>query len=141
MHLSAVHQGSVAALLGGVVYAVLPVDTLDEQAAEQRVSTVLREFLERTGGSDLVGIGRVARDLHDMPRPRQDADRVLRASCGVDGTFRYRLHRIVEIGDVDLSDSESRLALMLQLRLLGSWILLLPVAPGCPAASSARRAR
>jgi len=35
-------------------------------------------------------------------------------------TFRYRLHRIAEIGDVDLSDGESRFALMLQLRLLGS---------------------
>lgn len=182
----------MAAPLGGVVYAVLPVDTLDEQAAEQRVSTVLREYLERTGGSDLVGIGRVARDLHDVPRSRQDADRVLRvlrrrssrrtfatlsqvyaeallidvAAAGhrpsgpVAGlaeydrehnsklvetlaawldafgdvnaaaaaaavhvhpnTFRYRLHRIAEIGGVDLSDSESRFALMLQLRLLGT---------------------
>ena len=34
-------------------------------------------------------------------------------------TFRYRLRRIAEIGDVDLSDGESRFALMLQLRLLG----------------------
>jgi DNA-binding PucR family transcriptional regulator len=193
VHLSAVQHGSVAALLGGVVYAVLPVDTLDEQAAEQRVTTVVKEYLERTGGSDLVGIGRVARDLHAVPRSRHDADRVLRvlrrgrsrrtlaslsevyaeallidvAAADADGhspsgpvaglaeydrrhnsnlvdtlaawldafgdvnaaaeavhvhpnTFRYRLHRIAEIGDVDLSDGESRFALMLQLRLLGS---------------------
>jgi DNA-binding PucR family transcriptional regulator len=33
-------------------------------------------------------------------------------------TFRYRLHRIAEVGEVDLGDSESRFALMLQLRLL-----------------------
>ncbi|ACU73122.1 putative transcriptional regulator, PucR family [Catenulispora acidiphila DSM 44928] len=191
VHLSAVQHGSVAALLGGVVYAVLPVDTADEQAAEQRVSTVLKEYLERTGAGDLVGIGRIARDLHAVPRSRQDADRVLRVLrrrrsrrtlaslsevyaeallidvAAADGhrpsgpvaglaaydrehnsslvatltawldafgdvnaaaeavhihpnTFRYRLHRIAEIGDVDLSDSESRFALMLQLRLLDS---------------------
>jgi hypothetical protein len=80
VHLSAVHHGSVAALLGGVVYAVLPVpvDVADEHAAEQRVAAVLGEYLERTGGSDLVGIGRVALDLHAVPRSRQDADRVLR---------------------------------------------------------------
>lgn len=191
VHLSAVQHGSVAALLGGVVYAVLPVDTLDDQAAEARVTTVLKEYLERTGAGDLVGIGRVARDLHGVARSRQDADRVLRVLqrrrsrrtlaslsevyaeallidvAAADGhrpsgpvaglaeydrkhnsnlvetlaawldafgdvnaaaeavhvhpnTFRYRLHRIAEIGDVDLSDGESRFALMLQLRLLGS---------------------
>jgi hypothetical protein len=191
VHLSAVHHGSVAALLGGVVYTVLPVDGDDEAAAEQRVAAVLREYAERTRGSDLVGIGRVARDLHVLPRSRQDADRVLRVlrrgrtgrrlaslsevyiealvmdvadsdayrpsgpvvrlaeydrehnanlvdtlSAWLDAfgdvnsaaaavhvhpnTFRYRLHRISEIGEVDLADSECRFALMLQLRLLGS---------------------
>ncbi|WP_370366710.1 PucR family transcriptional regulator [Catenulispora sp. GP43] len=191
VHLSAVHHGSVAALLGGVVYAVLPVDTSDEQAAERRVTTVLKEYLERTGATDLVGIGRIAPDLHAVPRSRQDADRVLRVLrrrrsrrtiaslsevyaeallidvAAADGhspsgpvaglaeydrehnsslvetlaawldafgdinaaaeavhihpnTFRYRLHRIAEIGDVDLGDTESRFALMLQLRLLGT---------------------
>jgi DNA-binding PucR family transcriptional regulator len=191
VHLSAVHHGSVAALLGGVVYAVLPVDAADERAAETRVGAVLTEYLARTGGSDLVGIGRLARDLREVPRSRQDADRVLRVLrrrrtlrgparlsevyaeallidvAAADGlnpagpvavlaeydrahagnliqtlsawldafgdvnaaaeavhihpnTFRYRLRRIAEIGDVDLSDGESRFALMLQLRLLGS---------------------
>ena len=31
-------------------------------------------------------------------------------------TFRYRLRRLVEVGEVDLRDPESRFALMLQLR-------------------------
>lgn len=33
-------------------------------------------------------------------------------------TFRYRLRRLVEVGDVDLDDTDTRLSLMLQLRLL-----------------------
>ena len=204
VHLSAMRQGSVVALLGGVVYAILPADVLvraDRVAgakagakgaaddAEQRVARAFGEFLERTGGTDLVGIGRLTADISDLARSREDADRVLRVLrrrrttrriarlsdvhaeallldlADADGhatsgpvdrlaaydrghrtglvetlgawldafgdvivaaeavhvhpnTFRYRLHRIAEVGEVDLGDSESRFALMLQLRLL-----------------------
>jgi DNA-binding PucR family transcriptional regulator len=34
-------------------------------------------------------------------------------------TFRYRLRRLVEIGELDLDDADTRLSVMLQLRLLG----------------------
>ena len=33
-------------------------------------------------------------------------------------TFRYRLRRLAEVGDIDLADGDTRLSLMLQLRLL-----------------------
>lgn len=33
-------------------------------------------------------------------------------------TFRYRLRRVTEVGDIDLSDPDARFALMLQLRML-----------------------
>jgi DNA-binding PucR family transcriptional regulator len=33
-------------------------------------------------------------------------------------TFRYRLRRLVEIGGIDLDDADTRLSVMLQLRLL-----------------------
>lgn len=179
-----------AARLGGIVYAAFPLDrTAGGDAAEQRVAAVLVEYLQRTGGDYLVGIGRTA-DLHALPRSRQDADRVLRVLrrrhtrgcvarlpevyaeallldvaeadglnvCGpvsrlveydrahrsnlVDtlsawldafgdvnsaaeavhvhpNTFRYRLSRIAEVGEVDLADGETRFSMMLQLRLLG----------------------
>jgi DNA-binding PucR family transcriptional regulator len=32
-------------------------------------------------------------------------------------TFRYRLRRLSEVGEIDLGDPDTRLALMLQLRL------------------------
>jgi len=35
-------------------------------------------------------------------------------------TFRYRLRRLAEIGDLDLTDPEARFAAMLQLRVLSS---------------------
>ena len=240
VHLSAMRHGSVVALLGGVVYAILPADVMSRagnpgvesatgaagaagattragkaravakagaagstaaggmgsvgaaravEEAEQRAAAALGEFLERTGGTDLVGVGRLAEDNGGLPRSREDADRVLRVlrrrrttrriarlsdvhaeallldladaegralsgpvdrlaaydlehrtglvetlSAWLDAfgdviaaaetvhvhpnTFRYRLNRIAEVGEVDLGDGESRFALMLQLRLL-----------------------
>ena len=34
-------------------------------------------------------------------------------------TFRYRLRRVAEVGEIDLGDPEQRFAAMLQLRVLG----------------------
>ena len=35
-------------------------------------------------------------------------------------TFRYRLRRLAEVGDIDLADSEAAFVAMLQLRVLGT---------------------
>jgi DNA-binding PucR family transcriptional regulator len=34
-------------------------------------------------------------------------------------TFRYRLKRLAEIGDLDLTDPDARLTVMLQMRIFG----------------------
>jgi len=48
---------------------------------------------------------------------------VIAASAAVHvhpNTFRYRLRRLAEIGDLDLTDTEARFAAMLQLRVLST---------------------
>ena len=39
-------------------------------------------------------------------------------------TFRYRLRRLAEVGEIDLADPEQRFVAMLQLRVLGLGIEL-----------------
>jgi sugar diacid utilization regulator len=73
------------ALVGGVVYGVLPV------ASDRRAATVTKEFLDRMGGGGrgvLAGIGRVVTDPLSVPRSRADADRALRVLRTGGGTSR-----------------------------------------------------
>ncbi|MEV1022594.1 helix-turn-helix domain-containing protein [Streptomyces sp. NPDC050264] len=79
MHLSAVHPRSAAALIGDVVYGVVPVPA-DQADAEQRAARVAAEFLARVGDRHrlLAGVGPVARDVTALPLSRACADRALR---------------------------------------------------------------
>ncbi|WP_166353106.1 helix-turn-helix domain-containing protein [Phytoactinopolyspora limicola] len=79
LHLSAVHPRSAVALVGGVVYGVIP-SSGHGPATDQRAVAIADEFLERIGDhSDVVvGIGRVVADTSELPRSRADADRTLR---------------------------------------------------------------
>lgn len=79
LHLAAVHPRSAVALVGGVVYGVIPLSD-QGQATDQRAMAIAREFLDRIGESSdvVIGIGRVAADASELPRSRADADRALR---------------------------------------------------------------
>ncbi|WP_307849697.1 PucR family transcriptional regulator [Qaidamihabitans albus] len=193
MHLNAVHSRCAAALLGDVVYGLIPVSREDE--AERRVVRIATDFLDRVGDRTraVIGIGPRAQDAADLVAARASADRALRvlrsrkdgvrrvarlvdvhvealvlelrdlvaargdgptgtvarllaydaehgsalvgtlrawldafgdvvgaaSSMGVHpNTFRYRLRRLAEVGDIDLADPEARFAAMLQLRVV-----------------------
>jgi hypothetical protein len=79
VHLTALHPGSVVALVAGVCYAVLPV-TADPGTADERAAAVAAEFLQRTGGRvpGMIGVGTVALDVSALSRSRDSADRALR---------------------------------------------------------------
>ncbi|MEV0261288.1 helix-turn-helix domain-containing protein [Streptomyces sp. NPDC050617] len=86
MHLTAVHPRSAAALVGDVVYGIVPVPA-DRADAEIRAVRVADDFLERVGERQelRVGVGPYARDCAGLPASRAGADRalrVLRASAG-----------------------------------------------------------
>ncbi|MFI6906980.1 PucR family transcriptional regulator [Nonomuraea sp. NPDC050394] len=78
LHLSAIHPGSAAALIGRVTYAVLPVRAPGD--AEQRAVRVAESFLDRVGHrfTANIGVGTQAADLSEVPTARADADRALR---------------------------------------------------------------
>lgn len=79
VHLTALHPGSVVAVVGGVSYAVLPVTT-ELEGADERAAAVAAEFLQRTGGRvpGMIGVGAVAPDVSALTRSRDSADRALR---------------------------------------------------------------
>jgi hypothetical protein len=182
MHLTAVHPRSAAALVGDVVYGLVPLNR------EDRAVRIATEFLDRVGERlpAAIAVGPVAHDVSDLARSRAVVDRIVRvlrdrrvarlADVHVEtlmlelrdivaargdqptgplarllaydadnnahlvetlrayldefgdvtaaaarvfvhpNTFRYRLRRLVEVGEVDLRDPEARFALMLQLR-------------------------
>jgi hypothetical protein len=192
MHLTAVHPRSASALVGDVVYGLVPV-TRSDSDGEQRAVAIATEFLDRVGDRlpAAIGVGPVAHDVGDLPRARVAVDRVVRvlregrgtprrvarlADVHVEAlmldlhdiiaargdqptgavarllaydaennghlvetlrayldsfgdvtaaaarvyvhpnTFRYRLRRLAEIGQIDLQDPEARFAALLQLR-------------------------
>ena len=187
MHLSAVHGGSAVALLGDVIYGLLPA------TAEDRVVKVAADFLDRVGDRvpAVVGVSPVASSVAELPAARAGADRALRVlrsgpagkrrvarlsdvhvesmvlelrdrvagrgdapsgpmakllaydlehnaslvetlAAWLDAfgdavaaaaalhvhpnTFRYRLRRLAEVGELDLADPDARFGAMLQLR-------------------------
>jgi PucR-like helix-turn-helix protein/diguanylate cyclase with GGDEF domain len=187
MHLSAVQANSAVAVLGDVVYGLLPV------ADEARAVKVASDFLARVGERvpTVAGVSPVASSVAELPAARAGADRALRVlRTGPRGarsvarlsdvhveamvlelrdtvaargdapsgpmarllaydaehhanlvetlvawleafgdavaaaaalhvhpnTFRYRLRRLAEVGELDLADPEARFGVMLQLR-------------------------
>jgi DNA-binding PucR family transcriptional regulator len=187
MHLSAVQVNSAVAVLGDIVYGLLPV------ADEDRAAKVAGDFLDRVGerAPAVAGVSPVAASVTELPAARAGADRalkVLRTGHGggrlvarlsdVDveamvlelrdavlargdrpsgpmarllaydaehnaslvetlaawldafgdavaaaaalhvhpNTFRYRLRRLAEVGELDLADPQARFGVMLQLR-------------------------
>lgn len=192
VHLSAVRPGAAAALVGDVVYGILPVAG-DPAAAEDRAARIAQDFLDRVGSRmpAIVGVGTPAREVTGLSLSRTTVDRVLRVlrerhlggraariadvqtesllielrdivsargeqpvgpvarlrdydaehdssllptlEAWLDSfgdvsaaaaamfvhpnTFRYRLRRVAEVGDLDLDDPEARFAAMLQLRM------------------------
>ncbi|MFF3671206.1 PucR family transcriptional regulator [Microtetraspora malaysiensis] len=79
LHMSAVQPGAAVAMVGGVVYALLPVRGPAEEA-EPRSERVAAQFLDRIDGErrGVIGIGRLAGDAGQLAQSRADADRALR---------------------------------------------------------------
>jgi hypothetical protein len=194
LHLSAVHPGSAAALVGGVTYGLVPLAGAAADG-EERAVRIAQDFLDRVGDRmrPVIGVGPVSADLAGLAHARACTDRILRvlregrgerrvarlediqveammlemrdlvAARGdrptgslarlIDydakhqgnlvetlqawldafgdvtaaakalflhpNTFRYRLRRVAEVGEINLSDPEQRFVAMLQLRVLG----------------------
>ncbi|WP_243725637.1 PucR family transcriptional regulator [Actinomadura rubrisoli] len=192
LHMAAMHPRTATALLGGVVYAILP-SRPGRTDAERSAVRVAEGFIARVGERvpAVVGIGRAAVGAAELPRSRADADRALRAlrrgrvegrvaaygevymeslfadladrvndeeipaldpivrlraydaknrtrltetlSAWLDAfgdvntaslainvhpnTFRYRMRRLADVGELDLTDPETRFRVMFQLRL------------------------
>lgn len=96
LHLSAVHCGSATALLGSVVYGILPA-AAGTAGPEEVAIRVVSEFLDRLGDRhDVVaGVGRPAAELVELPRSRKDADVILRALQS-----RADSRRVAQLSDV-----------------------------------------
>lgn len=80
MHLRALHHRSTVALVGEVVYALLPVAENQQDVAELAMQAVrtAQTFLDRTNTSTVIGIGSVAEEAAELPQSRRDAERALR---------------------------------------------------------------
>ena len=106
MHLSAVHPRCAAALVGDVVYGLVPVARADD--GERRAVRIATDFLERVGDRTraVVGVGPVAGDTGGLAGARASADRALRVlRTGTEGG-----RRVARLTDVHVE------ALLLELR-------------------------
>jgi hypothetical protein len=113
-------------LVGGVAARVA-------QASDVHVDALLLELADLMGRDDTTLTGPVARLAEYDETHRSNLLETLRAWLDTFGdvnqaaesvhvhpnTFRYRLRRLSEIGEIDLDDPDARFAAMLQLRLLG----------------------
>lgn len=112
LHLSAVHPRSAAALIGGMVYGLIP---LAGRETDQRAVAIARGFLDRIGDRTeiAIGIGRVAGDATELPRSRADAERALRVLlAGRAGTRAARAEDVqiaallLELGDLMAAEQQ-----------------------------------
>ncbi len=99
LHLAAVHPRSAVALVGGVVYGVIPLAG-DGKGADLRAVAVAEEFLSRIGARShvVVGIGAVAAGPAQLPQSRADADRAVRVLRA-----RPAGSRVARLTDVQIS--------------------------------------
>jgi len=99
LHLSAVDRTAAAALLDGVLYAI--VASAPGAAGEARLRQALAGFLARcpqpTARQLVVAIGGVAETIDALPRSRQEADHVLRV------LRRRAAPQVAEIEEVRMS--------------------------------------
>lgn len=87
LHLSVLHRRAGTAVIGGVVYAVIPTGADAEasrQVAHQTVDSFLARLPAAVARAAIVAIGGQAQRLEDVPGSRRDADRVLRVLRRVD---------------------------------------------------------
>lgn len=106
MHLSAVHPRCATALVGDIVYGLVPVSC--DGNGEQRAVQVASDFLDRVGDRvrAVIGIGPVAQAAAQLPQARASADRALRVLRAGNGSG----HRVALLADVHVE------ALVLELR-------------------------
>ncbi len=106
MHLSALHPRCATALVGDIVYGLVPVSC--DSGGEQRAVRVASDFLERVGDRvrAVIGIGPVAQNTARLADGRASADRALRVLRTGNGTG----HRVALLADVHVE------ALVLELR-------------------------
>ncbi|AYY12204.1 PucR family transcriptional regulator [Actinobacteria bacterium YIM 96077] len=114
LHLGATHHRSAVALVGGVVYGVVPLARRDPEA-DRRAVAIAREFLDRIGDHSgvVIGIGRSAADATELPRSRADADRALRVLRNGPGPSRvaraedvWAASLLLELGDLMAADRQ-----------------------------------
>lgn len=86
MYLHPLSPGALAALVGGTIYAVVPLRTHDERAL-QRAVRLAREFIARMDSTSkfLAGVGSVVTSAADLDQSRSEADAALRVLQS--GTF------------------------------------------------------
>jgi GTP-sensing pleiotropic transcriptional regulator CodY len=106
MHLSALHPRCATALVGDVVYGLIPVS--GDSNGEERAVRVASDFLERVGDRvrAVIGIGSVAENGAQLAEGRASADRALRVLRTGNGSN----HRVALLADVHVE------ALVLELR-------------------------
>ncbi len=106
MHLSALHPRCATALVGDVVYGLVPVSR--DSNGEERAVRVASDFLERVGDRvrAVIGIGTVAQNWAQLADGRASADRALRVLRTGNGSG----HRVALLADVHVE------ALVLELR-------------------------
>lgn len=106
MHLTAVHPRSAAALVGDVVYGLVPL-TRGGSDGEERAMRIAAEFLDRVGERlpAAIGVGPVAKDVGELAQARIVVDRVVRVL-----RERSARRRVAQLADVHMD------SLMLDLR-------------------------
>lgn len=97
MHIGAVDPRSAAALVGDVVYGLVPL-ARGRHDGEQRAVRIATDFLDRIGERIPVvaGIGPVAQDVTGLAAARASADRALRVLRTGEGSGR----RVARLADV-----------------------------------------
>ncbi|GAA0964566.1 helix-turn-helix domain-containing protein [Actinocorallia libanotica] len=110
LHIGAIHPRAAAALVGGVAYAVLPLN-----GAGSRARQVAEDFLARIGARHAanIGIGRLTESTTGIAHSRADADRALRVlqSRGATGAaveFRdvHFESLLLQLGDLAASQEQ-----------------------------------
>jgi sugar diacid utilization regulator len=106
MHLTAVHPRSAAALIGDVVYGLVPLTRVGDDG-EERAVRFATEFLDRVGERlpAAIAVGPVAREIADLARSRLVVDRIVRVLRQRGGASR-----VARLADVHVE------TLMLELR-------------------------